>query len=167
MNWTKPKVIYPFPNVGSPYTMARLLSFNAPANISLALAVPLFTWLGSRYLITHFYHIQLTNWNSEGQNYISSEWTRCLITHFYQIQLHTFNHELDEKICYLQYRNGITGKESIELLNTPYPITAYYPQISTQYRVYDSLETRTNCPNPIQVSLIACMSCKSYFCETN
>lgn len=35
---------YPFPKVGSPSSTARLLSFNAPAKISLALAVPLFTW---------------------------------------------------------------------------------------------------------------------------
>lgn len=34
---------YPFPYVGSPNNTARLLSFNAPASISLALAVPLFT----------------------------------------------------------------------------------------------------------------------------
>lgn len=32
----------------SPNTTARLLSFNAPANISLALAVPLFTLQGLR-----------------------------------------------------------------------------------------------------------------------
>lgn len=36
--------LYPFPKVGSPSSTARLLSFNAPAKISLALAVPLFTW---------------------------------------------------------------------------------------------------------------------------
>jgi len=41
LSLTKSK--YPFPYVGSPNNMARLLSFNAPANISLALAVPLFT----------------------------------------------------------------------------------------------------------------------------
>lgn len=34
---------YPLPNVGSPNKTARLLSFSAPAKISLALAVPLFT----------------------------------------------------------------------------------------------------------------------------
>ena len=42
------EVKYPFPNVGSPNSTARLLSFNAPANISLALAVPLFTLQGLR-----------------------------------------------------------------------------------------------------------------------
>ena len=34
---------YPFPYVGSPNSTARLLSFKAPAKISLALAVPLLT----------------------------------------------------------------------------------------------------------------------------
>lgn len=37
---------HPFPNVLSPTMAARLLSFNAPARISLALAVPLFTCAG-------------------------------------------------------------------------------------------------------------------------
>lgn len=42
-SWNVLKQNYPLPNVGSPNTTARLLSFNAPAKISLALAVPLFT----------------------------------------------------------------------------------------------------------------------------
>uniref|UniRef100_A0A2P2LYX1 Carboxyl-terminal-processing peptidase 2ic-like n=1 Tax=Rhizophora mucronata TaxID=61149 RepID=A0A2P2LYX1_RHIMU len=41
--WPQKQSSYPFPKVGSPNNWARLLSFNAPANISLALAVPLFT----------------------------------------------------------------------------------------------------------------------------